>query len=203
MSWKARHIPHATLVDLVEGRLSAAQHTASGEHLATCPRCAATRDWLARTIGLMRDDTLVDAPALAIDGAIDIFRPRIAAAQPGLMRAIVAVLGFDSGLPQLAFGVRSALPSDRQLLWSAPPYEIDLRIAARGDAFVVSGQVLGPCVSGEVELQGVDTICARLNEQCEWSLQPVPPGEYSLVVRLIDAEITIPELRIEPTYGLR
>jgi len=204
VSWIGRHLAYAALADLVEGRLSAAERTAAEQHLAVCERCAADREWLAATIGLMRDDRLVDAPDRAVERAIGIFRPRIAPQQPRLLRRIVAALSFDSGLPQQqAFGVRSGLPSARQLLWSAAPYDVDLRIEARGEALVVAGQVLGPCRGGDVALQGPAAAAASLNEQCEWTLPPVPPGDYTLLLRLGDAEIAIPDLRIEAPDGPR
>jgi hypothetical protein len=45
---------------------------------------------------------------------------------------------------------------------------------------------------GQVELQGPTfQVQAALNELCEFTLPPVPPGTYTLSLRTPDAEIEI------------
>lgn len=198
MRFRSGHISFDTLADLAEGRIAPAERAALAAHLEACPRCAANHTWLVNTTAQMRADELVDAPQAVVNSAIALFASRTAAGQPGLLRRIVAALSFDSGMPQQAFGVRSGLPSARQLLLSAEPYEIDLRVAQQSGALVLSGQVLGPCSGGEVELRGPTTARASLNRQCEWTLSPVAAGTYALVLRLGDAEIVLPELDLSP-----
>jgi hypothetical protein len=114
-----------------------------------------------------------------------------------VLQRIVAALQFDSAQTPVAAGVRSGQPVARQMLFSAEPYDVDLRIAPRGDAWQVAGQVLGPCEGGRVLLQSDrDTVEAPLNELCEFALPPVPAGSYMLALRLADAEIAIDTLNV-------
>jgi hypothetical protein len=61
--------------------------------------------------------------------------------------------------------------------------------------------VLGECVGGSVEIEGVGGDAARaeaaLNELCEFSLPPVPEGSYNLLLRLPGADVQLPELDLK------
>jgi hypothetical protein len=109
------------------------------------------------------------------------FRSRAAEAEPSLLRRVVAALSFDSMQPGLAYGVRSGQAAARQMLYSAGDNDLDLRVQPVGDAWVVSGQVLGACTGGRVELKGTDAeVSAVLNELCEFTLPGVAAGDYTL-----------------------
>jgi hypothetical protein len=151
----------------------------------------------------MRADTTEDAPAELVASTVRMFRARRAQeTEPGLLRRLVAALTFDSSSLQPAFGVRSgqAAPA-RQLLFSAGDLDVDLRLAPGGEGWTVSGQVLGACKGGEVELvdaEGSTAARATLNELCEFTLlPPTPDGTYALRLRLDEAEIEIPELSLK------
>ncbi len=79
--------------------------------------------------------------------------------------------------------------------------DVDLRLAPSGDGWAVSGQVLGECAAGRVELfaDGDDTSAARadLNDLCEFTLPTVPAGTYTLRLTLDDAEIEVPGLSLQ------
>ncbi|HYH85081.1 MAG TPA: hypothetical protein VEX60_06325, partial [Pyrinomonadaceae bacterium] len=154
---------------------------------------------LGRVTQLMRADTSEDAPRDAIFNAIGMFRARApAVAAPSILRRIVAALTFDSNALTPAFGVRSGQSAPvRQLLFSAGDFDVDLRLASGGEGWTVSGQVLGRCEGGEVELGEAGRAArssAALNDLCEFTLPPVPEGSYALRLRLGDTEIEIPEL---------
>jgi anti-sigma factor RsiW len=197
-----RHIPFARLADLAEGRLSPEEAAEERAHLADCTRCAGQAAQLGHLAALMRADTSEDAPAALVADVVRMFRARRATAEPGLLRRLVAALTFDSSSLTPAFGVRSgqAAPA-RQLLFSAGDLDVDLRLAPGGEGWTVSGQVLGPCQGGEVELVGADgstAARAALNELCEFTLlPPTPDGTYSLRLRLDGAEVEIPELSLK------
>lgn len=197
MSRSVRHIPFATLVDLVDGRIAPSQRDALEAHLRICPRCTADREWYSNISGLLRAGDLADAPPPVLERAIGVFKTRPKAKQPGTLRRIIAVLSFDSGLPQPVLGVRSALPGARQMLFDAEPFQLDVRVARAGDDVMLSGQVLGPCDGGEVVLRGPQQASARLNELCEWVLPAVPVGVYELVLRVGEAEVSIANLGLE------
>jgi anti-sigma factor RsiW len=198
-----RHIPFARLADLAEGRLSPEAAAADRAHLADCTSCSAQAAQLGRLAALMRADTSEDAPAQLVASVVQMFRARRARAEePGLLRRLVAALTFDSSGLRPAFGVRSgqAAPA-RQMLFSAGDFDVDLRLAPGGEGWTVSGQVLGPCTGGEVELldpEGATAARATLNELCEFTLlPPTPDGTYALRLRLEGVEVEIPELSLK------
>ena len=194
------HIPFARLADLAEGRLAAEDERAARTHLADCADCSEQATRLAGLTALMRADATEDAPRDVLMQAVSLFRARRAERSPSLLRRVVAALTFDSSTLTPAFGVRSgqAAPA-RQLLFSAGDFDVDLRLAAGGEGWTVSGQVLGPCDGGEVEVEaGARRESAGLNDLCEFTLPPVPEGVYTLRLRVGEVEVEIPELSLRP-----
>ncbi|HYE14265.1 MAG TPA: hypothetical protein VD968_07490 [Pyrinomonadaceae bacterium] len=202
MRLTGQHIPFARLADLVEGRLAADAADETRAHLSACERCSAQAAQLERVTGLMRADHSEDAPRDVLFNAVGLFRARRSAAEerPGLLRRLVASLTFDSSARTTpAFGLRSGQTAPaRQLLFSAGDFDIDVRLAAGGEGWTVSGQVLGPCGGGEVEMVagGREAAHAALNDLCEFTLPPVPEGSYTLRLRLEGVEVEVPELSL-------
>jgi anti-sigma factor RsiW len=198
-----RHIPFARLADLAEGRLSPEEAAEERAHLDACTSCAGQAAQLGHLAALMRADTTEDAPPALVSDVVRMFRARrVRAEEPGLLRRLVAALAFDSSSLTPAFGVRSgqAAPA-RQMLFSAGDLDVDLRLARGAEGWTVSGQVLGPCAGGEVELVGDDgstAARASLNELCEFTLlPPTPDGTYALRLRFDQTEVEIPELSLK------
>jgi anti-sigma factor RsiW len=197
MSTTSHHIPLERLADLAEGRLLPFESDAARAHISSCSSCAGRLARLEQVVGLMRTDTAEDAPPDVLARAVGLFRPRSASAErPSNLKRILATLSFDSMQAAHAFGVRSGQTSGRQLLFRAGENDLDLRVAPSGDAWVVSGQVLGECSGGRVELRGASGAVAQvvLNDLCEFSLPPVRAGDYTLRLRLPDVEIEVPEI---------
>lgn len=199
MSLIPKHISFERLTDMVEGRLTADEARGERAHLQACTRCTEQASQLGRVTQLMRADASEDAPRDIVFNAVQMFRTRpVAVAAPGILRRIVAALTFDSAALAPAFGVRSGQSATaRQLLFSAGDLDVDLRLAPGVEGWTVSGQVLGACDGGEVELgKAGQSGVARtaLNDLCEFALPPVPEGSYALHLRLGDMEVEIPEL---------
>jgi len=188
------------LADYVEGNLPLTQRVELETHLAVCSRCSGELAELERLIGLMRADTSEDAPTSVIDRAVRLFRSRTKpkSASSDFRNRISAVLHFDSIGLAPAFGVRSGKPGARQLLFHAGLDEIDLRIEPAGEAWLLSGQVLGESNAGGIAvLQGAEgTSEAALNELSEFTLPAVPKGVYTLILNLTNVEVEIEELKI-------
>jgi len=152
---------------------------------------------------LRRSRVLLDAPESVIQRAVDVFvaRPRAMAAPApaGVLRRLVAVLGFDSGtLTPQAAGLRSAGAAGRQLLFSADGRDVDLRITLGTGGWVVSGQVLGPDAKGRVALtcEGFSAEQAW-NDLAEFHFDGVPAGRCHIVLRGDDEwEMALPEMLI-------
>jgi len=201
MSFLTPHIRFAELVDFVEGRTAATnRHATALAHVKACAQCAAKVADIERAILIMRADESADPPAHIIASAVSLFRARraldntadsVADALTAGARRLLAVLTFDSREMAPAHGMRAGQPSaERQLLFSAGDNDLDLRIAPSGEDWIVSGQVLGDCASGSVELFGpTDRVQATLNNLCEFTLPPVAAGNYTLRLRLGDTEV--------------
>ena len=155
----------------------------------------------------MRTDSAEDAPHNAMAHALNLFRTRkasveAASSEKSLGRRVLAALSFDSMTVAPAYGVRSGEASGaRQLLFSAGDNDLDVRLTPTGETWVVSGQVLGNCKGGAIELESAEgegsvVAAAALNDVCEWTLPAVPTGNYRLRVRLGDTEVEVPELEL-------
>ncbi len=169
----SRHITFSKLVDLAEDRGAADERAASMAHISACSSCAGELRRLEQVMGLMRTDT-------------------------SLLRRVIAQLSFDSINLAPAFGVRSGQAASRQLLYSAEENDVDLRITAQDDKWVVAGQVLGQhCDGGQVEIQGEPgSAAASLNDLCEFKLPAVSPGSYTLRLRLTNLEVVVTQLEL-------
>ena len=144
---------------------------------------------------MMKTDRATGAPRDVLTSAISIFSQE----KRLPLRRIVALLTFDSRNAGPAFGVRSLPAASRQMLYSAGETDLELRITVQNDECILAGQVIGEgCAEGHVEISGAGGRSeATLNEICEFSLPPVPVGNYSLTIRLLDLQIEIPELELK------
>ena len=198
---RLNHLTFAKLADLADGRSPAPEREAALGHVSECARCAARLGRLEAVVTRMRSDASEDAPPAAVAYALNLFRPRAAAAASAASsraRRLIAALKFDSFGMTPAYGVRSAAGGARQRLYTAGEYELDVRVASGGESWAVSGQVLGgTCAGGRVELEGAAASArAELNEQCEFTLPPVPAGSYNFRLLLPGAEVEIPDLEL-------
>lgn len=151
---------------------------------------------------------LHDAPETVIQRALQIFQARAApaaAAAPasGLLQRLAATLTFDSaGLSAVAAGLRATASSSaatRQLLYATEGRDVDLRLTTTDDgaSFVVSGQVLGPDVSGVAVLSWLGgEATAAWNELAEFRFDPVGPGSCQLTLRADGWELLLPPLHL-------
>lgn len=198
MNMFLHHISLSQLADYIEGCLPLDKRAELDAHLVACSRCSGELAKLERLIRLMRSNASEDAPHFVIKRAVALFRSRTTPTFSGWRGRIPALLHFDSAGLVPAFGVRSGKPGSRQLLFSAGVDEIDLRIEPVGEAWIVSGQVLGEAAaSGMATLQGAaGTGEAVFNELSEFVLPPVQAGTYKLILNLTNADVEIDEIRI-------
>ena len=189
------HVFVETLANIAEGTTTSATRGTAMAHISTCSTCHETLRRLQQLILMMRTDSTNDVPRDVLTSAINIFSQE----KPSPLRRIVALLTFDSRNAGPAFGVRSLPTASRQMLYSAEETDLELRITLQNDECILAGQVIGEgCAEAHVEISGVaGTSKATLNEVCEFTLPPVPPGNYSLTVRMLDREIEIPELELK------
>lgn len=198
MKNKTQHITFEKLADLAEHRQTSEASDAMSSHLSDCSDCATQLARLEQLVNLMQADTAEDAPAYLVSRTVNLFRPFRKEPKPSIAERLMAVLSFDSRQLSPAFGVRSGQSVARQLLFSVGEHDLDLRVAPDDGAWVVSGQVLGECTSGQVELRGESvTERAEMSELCEFTLPRVPSGKYSLVINFSGTEIEVPEFELK------
>jgi anti-sigma factor RsiW len=193
----SRHIPFDRLIDLIEGRLSPDEQTKIRAHTSACSRCATQLAWLERVIGLMRTNDFEDPPAHLAADISRMFGSYNPSPSSSLLQRIIAVLRFDSAQLPLSIGRRSGSSTERRLIFIAATLDLEVQITQAGSLWEVSGQVLNADAGGLAELHGpAGEVHATLNELGEFLLTPVPPGRYTLILRLTTAEIEIPGLEI-------
>jgi hypothetical protein len=189
------HISLEILADIAEDRVAGAALKAAMAHVAECSDCDDTLRRLQHLVAMMTTDRAGDAPADLLRSAINTFSPD----SENPIRRIIAVLTFDSRSAGSAFGMRSIRTPSRQLLYSAQETDLDLRVSVQNEECVVTGQIIREsCAGGHVEISGeTGSASATLNELCEFTLPPMPVGNYSLRVKMPDIEIEIPELDLK------
>jgi hypothetical protein len=192
-----RHVRFARLVDLVEGRLAKDEQKQVRAHTSGCNRCAVELAWLEQVIDLMRTDDSIDPPPEVIARAVGLVRSAKTPDSIGLRQRLRAVLRFDSARPSLAPALRSRVPLERQLIFDAEGFNLELRIRPEGPMWLISGQVFGVAGGGWVELQGpTGATQSDLNDLYEFRLSPIPAGSYNLTLHVDSIDVEIAGLEI-------
>jgi len=195
------------LIDYFDNRLPEAKAADFSAHLTDCASCVETRDWYQQLRLVTASDDTVEAPLWVLKRAVRIFEAR-----PALSRLakrfgdIIASLVFDSFEGRALAGVRSTETANRQFLYRAEDYSIDLQITqsepARADLIgqvlrendptfeSVSGLKLGVARGGKVLFSAVT------DEMGEFKVSGVEHGVYDLRVELSNGSITIPDLPV-------
>ena len=195
------------VIDYLDGKLSPADAARVAAHLASdCAACAETRTWYERVREVAAGDDSAAPPAWVFKRAVRIFetarRPRLAQR----VGEAIARLVFDSfARPQLA-GIRSTETANRQLLYRAADYSVDLQVAPMDETRAdLIGQVLR---EDEETFESVTSLWVTVargdeplystvtDERGEFKIGGVAYGTYDLRVELADGRITIPGLPV-------
>ena len=163
-------------------------------HIAECQPCSTEYRRLEHLLTLMQSDQAEDAPRDVLAQVVNLFPKGAESRSPSMVRKLIAALTFDSFTTAPAFGLRSGQSASRQLVYSVEGNDIDLRVTAEEDRWIVSGQLLREsCAATRVEIDGATgSASAALNDSCEFTLPPVPEGNYLLRMLMPDLEIEIP-----------
>ncbi|HEX5736133.1 MAG TPA: zf-HC2 domain-containing protein [Blastocatellia bacterium] len=198
------------IIDYLDGRLDTLLAVEVTAHIAAgCSRCAADLVWYERVKSVAAADDTIEPPPWVLKRAVRLFEA--ARARAGVRAALgrlVASLVFDSQARPLPAGVRLTETADRQLLYRAGAYTVDLQIASIDARARLSGQVLK---EGEFKFESVAGLkvfllseeealaSAVANNFGEFTLSSVACGQYDLRVETGDADITIVGLKISET----
>lgn len=187
------HLSFETLIDLVEERMDASLQAPARDHLADCAACRGELVRIEHLLAQMR--ALGEAP-----------RPHSSAWMRALYRAanratmprrVLSTPLFDSRHSYSAYGMRSGPASERQLLFEAAPFTVDLRIFPLSDYWTVAGQVIGPATSGSAKLLGPDLSReAELSPLGEFLLPAIPPARCTLLLVMPAETLIMTDLEV-------
>jgi hypothetical protein len=195
-------------IDYLENQLDPSEAAGLTAHLNTgCKHCAEIRDWYQRVRELTASDESVEPPSWVFKRAVRIFE-----SQPGRPHIVerighaIASLVFDSLARPAIAGIRSTETTNRQLLYRAGDYSIDLQVVPaehlRGDLI---GQILKEdeaafeSVAGlrlEIIRRGESVFSTTSDEMGEFKISGLEYGVYDLLVEVGDGNIIVQGLPI-------
>jgi hypothetical protein len=199
------------LLDYLDGRLGGEDAQVVAAHLDSgCKPCAANRQWFERVRAIAASDDSLEPPLWVLKRALRLFDNQMARPRTlDRLGRLVAALIFDSLTLSTVAGVRLAQSGNRQLVYRADDYSIDLQIAVANPAVAdLMGQVLR---QGEAGFQSVARLSLELirenqivgatstNAVGEFTFNGIECGNYDLQVKAHAASIVIPQLPIAPS----
>jgi anti-sigma factor RsiW len=200
--------PHPScerLANLAEGLLGALERSQLERHVSECARCT---NEVRRMTAQYHEPKVMESRknergVLAHASRFLRFRS-VLGGSPRASQRLAGALRFDSATMAPAFGIRGGIAAtDRQMLFAAGPFEIELCMRAEETAWKLSGQVLGPtdARSGEVRLIGGPASARSiLSVLLEFTLLAVPAGMYRLELNLApDALLHIDSFALGPS----
>lgn len=196
------------LIDFFDDRLSASEASSVSSHLALgCANCSETRDWYQKVRQIATSDNSVAPPPWVLKRAVRIFEARQhRASMRGRIGQAIATLVFDSFARPALSGVRSTETANRQLLYTAGDYSLDLQIIGGQQSHVdLIGQVLKEGETDFESVTGLNLSLARegksqrttvTDQMGEFKISAIDQGLYELQVQLSEGSITIRDLPI-------
>ncbi len=194
------------LIDYLDNRLPEDEAAGVSAHLtASCADCAESRDWYKQVRDVAAADDTVAPPSWVLKRAIRIFdapreHPKLAAR----LGQSIAALVFDSFARPVLAGVRSTETANRQLLYRAGDFSIDLQVTSSEDSRAdLIGQVLkqgDPTFESVAGLEfgiargGETVFSAVTDEMGEFIVRGVEPGLYDLRIELSQGSISVPDV---------
>lgn len=197
------------LLDYIDRLLSAPEAARIEGHLTTgCRECRQGVEWYERVRVVAASDDSAAPPPWVLKRALRIFEVRLS--RPRLAERIgqtVASLVFDSlARPALA-GTRSTESANRQLLYRAGEYSIDLQVAdaAQSRAELIGqvlreGEVAFDSVAGlklELAAEGKPSRSTVTDQMGEFAISSIECGVYDLRIEMPEGSVTIPGLPID------
>jgi hypothetical protein len=196
------------LMDYLDKRLDRGEAARVSTHLATgCEPCREIRDWYERVRQISAGDESIAPPSWVFKRAVKIFDNQ--PSRPRLVERIgeaIASLVFDSLARPAIAGVRSTETTNRQLLYRAGDYSIDLQVApAEHQRADLIGQILK---EGEAAFESVAGLRLEItrssepifstvsDEMGEFKISGLDHGLYDLRIEVDDGSITVPGLQI-------
>jgi hypothetical protein len=195
------------LIDYADRRLDASAAAAVGMHLASgCAGCEADHNWYERVIRIAASDNSLEPPPWVLKRALKLFENPPARRLRTRLGQIIATLVSDSLVRPALAGVRSTETDDRQLLYRAADYCIDLQLVGSAPARTdLTGQILR---EGEMRFESVAGLPLNLTRSGrtirttvtdgvgEFTIPDLPTGQYDLQVDAGEVTITVVGLTV-------
>jgi hypothetical protein len=150
-----------------------------------------------------------DAPPALVRAAASLWPSRESSTpnttNHALLNRVLAVLSFDSwAVSTASLGLRAVQSNQsRQLIFTAPGRDIDVRIVSSNDSYVLAGQILGPDESGAVELSvNTESQSARvihksnIDDLSSFHIDNLRAGTYWMTLTLSSGEIELPPIQV-------
>ena|SRR5215471_1728187 len=196
------------LIDYLDGALGKDETAAITDHLASgCAQCAADRNWYERVRAVAAADDSVPPPLWVFKRGVRVFDSESArtrrSASPG---HVVATLVFDSMFRLGAAGIRSGDAFNRQLLYRAGDYSVDVQVSSSsGMSAALMGQILDERASGfgsvsnltwELVHDGRVVGSAVTNKFGEFAVDGLDQGQYELRIQAREGGIIVSGLPV-------
>ena len=184
------------ILDLVEDKLKPEARKKVEKHISGgCHQCREVRDWASKTIQLMNQDQLVDAPEYAVQKAISLFQGK----KNSVLDWVRGKLDFDSwAMPAMA-GVRSEDRGPRQMVYITGHYKVVLLLPYARENSMLTGQLIGTdseaiakgcLVQVAIKRKIIDS--SLTNASGEFVLSSVPDKKAELLIYGEPESIRIP-----------
>jgi hypothetical protein len=193
----------AVLIDYLDGALSKDETAAISEHLASgCVECAADRNWYERVRSLAAADDSVLPPLWVLKRGLRVFDlARAQVPRSSSSGHLIASLVYDSMFKLGAAGVRSADAFNRQLLYRAAGYSVDVQLSRSAGARAgVVGQILDERAAGFGSVSSLSWELIRgdrligsavTNKFGEFGVDGLDEGEYELRIQAHEGSIVL------------
>ena len=196
------------LLDYCDGHINKADAQSVASHLSSgCPQCAQDIGWYKRVRDIAASDALEDPPAWVFMRALRLFENRAQTPTAHFGR-LLAALAFDSFARPTLSGVRLVETSNRQLLYRAGAFAIDLQLDFFSPTAVnLVGQILR---ESESRFESVSELLVRMTREGkpvhetitgatgEFTIQHLAHNEYDLSVETKEGVIDVPRVPIKP-----
>ena len=194
-----KHPPFVKLLNKFEGSLSEIESEDISAHLETCAECAMHAQKVKQFVEYADSQKFELVPQRVTANLLNTFQPskKTTRKPESFVNRLFANLVFDDW--QTALNERFVYSDNRQMLYKAGDYEIDLRLSFTDDKCQVSGQIFPDCTDATIEIAAGDiSEKTGFNELCEFSLPPVKHGIYELILNIGDTAIEIKDFSLSP-----
>jgi hypothetical protein len=195
------------LLDYCDGTINTPVAQFVAAHLASgCQQCAQDVGWYERVRGIAASDDSEDPPAWVFRRALRLFE-NSTQARPVHFGRLLAALAFDSFARPALSGVRLVETSNRQLLYRAGAYTVDLQLDfSSATAVNLTGQILR---ESESRFESVSELLVRVTRDGkpvhetttsaigEFTIQSLAHDEYDLSVETKEGVIDVLRLPIK------